>query len=250
MKNRMKLTEKKLHNIIKQVIAEKFTDISSEEAKALHEYDPEFGTTEQGHFGNNGYEIDKVWPWQDFTPGKDARERLLKDLDRREEMGNITYGDRQFHLQGQDSATQWDSLKKYQERNGYVSPTDKKKQMDSDWKEHTPKHSPNYYLDTLGDRRTSYDFADNGQDDWDYFKDNDIEMDRNLNVYDNGYKGKNSKYAQGDDSDDRTRIARNIGTTMRQSKENYKKHPKLNESKLNCIIKDNIYKILNENKKD
>lgn len=78
--------------------------------------------------------------------------------------------------------------------------------------------------DYIGNKHDSFDFAYQGKDDYDFFKDNNIEMDRNLNVYDNGYKGEASLYAQKNDELGKGRTARNIGTTMRQSKQNFEKN--------------------------
>lgn len=96
--------------------------------------------------------------------------------------------------------------------------------------------------DYAGNRNDSLYFAHTGNDEYNFFKDGNIEMDRNLNVYDNGFKGKASLYAQKDgDEEDRDKAARNLGTTMRQSKQNYNK---LSESKLHKIVENTLKKML------
>lgn len=79
-----------------------------------------------------------------------------------------------------------------------------------------------YHDDYIGNRENSVYLAKLGRDKHGFFKDNDIEMDRNLNVYDNGYEGEASLYAQQNDD----RGARNLGTTMRQSLQNFEKNKK------------------------
>jgi hypothetical protein len=100
------------------------------------------------------------------------------------------------------------------------------KQEDEYYRDIKPKKQlyAAHHDDYIGNRNDSLDFAHQGKDDYDFFKDNNIEMDRNLNIYDNGYKGKASLYAQKNDDLLRGRAARNLGTTMRQSKRNFEKN--------------------------
>lgn len=81
----------------------------------------------------------------------------------------------------------------------------------------TPEKTPTFrgYL-------SKNDLEDNG----DYalgFEPNIMDIDRNLNIYDNGYGGEAAIYAQDDEDKEGQRTARNLSTTMRNTKQNYEK---------------------------
>lgn len=106
----------------------------------------------------------------------------------------------------------YDETKKYDVR-GYVK---KDKNIPYYKTNHPSEDFPNH----------SYEFAYDGKT-YFPFDDNDIEMDRNLNVYNNSYDGDAAIVAQGGDYDEKQiEAARNYGTTMRRSKENFIKNKK------------------------
>lgn len=55
-------------------------------------------------------------------------------------------------------------------------------------------------------------------------KETDSDDDRNLNVYDTGHKGKASLMAQGMGGEQKQKIARNYGSTIRQARNNFEKN--------------------------
>jgi hypothetical protein len=83
----------------------------------------------------------------------------------------------------------------------------------------TPEKTPTF----RGYQSSKFDLEDN-QDYALGFNRHNIDIDRNLNIYDNGLSGEAALYAQDDEDKEAQRIARNLSTTMRNTKQNYEKN--------------------------
>lgn len=150
MKKIIRLTESDLHRIVKESVKKilkedyysmqkpygnrKLSDFSSEESKALNDYDQGFG----------------VWQKHKFDGSKDTFEPAP--------LGNIPYNEPEFP-EDEQPYQYWNSIRDFDDRHPIdPSPEDKKYQMDKSWRDNS-----------FGKNWSNYDYADeDGEDDYNF----------------------------------------------------------------------------------
>lgn len=182
---KMKLTENKLYQIIRESVRAILKEsYSSDEVKALHDYDPNFGMVSTA------------------TPA--TGETTHKPLNHVEHYGGSW----------KDSSEYWNDLDKYSDRVGNVDAKTKKKQMDSDWKDMQGRKYADIY-----DPLDSQYAATQGVP-VDRIMPNDVDF--NTNVYDlNDEYSDGPALAALSDDDETRRSGRIYGSTPKQTAKNY-----------------------------
>ena len=194
MKKIIKLTESDLHRIVKESVKRvlkedyysiqkpygnrKLSDFSSEESKALNDYDPGFG----------------VWQKHKFDGSKDTFEPAP--------LGNIPYNEPEFP-EDEQPYQYWNSIRDFDDRHPIdPSPEDKNYQMDKSWRDNS-----------FGKNWSNYDYADeDGEDDYN-FNVHDNAFDAagakgrvgRLNSFDDDFKGNKARKFNGTMNSLRTR---------------------------------------------
>ena len=182
----IRLTESDLHRIVKESVKRvlkedyysmqkpygnrKLSDFSSEESKALNDYDPGFG----------------VWQKHKFDGSKDTFEPAP--------LGNIPYNEPEFP-EDEQPYQYWNSIRDFDDRHPIdPSPEDKNYQMDKSWRDNS-----------FGKNWSNYDYADeDGEDDYN-FNVHDNAFDAagakgrvgRLNSFDDDFKGNKARKFNG-----------------------------------------------------
>ena len=182
----IKLTESDLHKIIKESVKKilkedyyslnkpygikKLSDYSSDESKALHDYDEGVG----------------VWQKHNFGDGEDTFEPAP--------LGNLPNNEPEFP-EDEQPYQYWSSIRNFDERSPIdPSPEDKEYQMDKDWRD-----------SSFGNNWSYYDYAeDDGSDDYNFnIHDNAFDASGakgrvgRLNAFDDDNKGKKARRFNG-----------------------------------------------------
>lgn len=186
MKKIIRLTESDLHRIVKESVKKilkedyysmqkpygnrKLSDFSSEESKALNDYDQGFG----------------VWQKHKFDGSKDTFEPAP--------LGNIPYNEPEFP-EDEQPYQYWNSIRDFDDRHPIdPSPEDKNYQMDKSWRDNS-----------FGKNWSNYDYADeDGEDDYN-FNVHDNAFDAagakgrvgRLNSFDDDFKGNKARKFNG-----------------------------------------------------
>ena len=154
----IRLTESDLHRIVKESVKRvlkedyysmqkpygnrKLSDFSSEESKALNDYDPGFG----------------VWQKHKFDGSKDTFEPAP--------LGNIPYNEPEFP-EDEQPYQYWNSIRDFDDRHPIdPSPEDKNYQMDKSWRDNSfgKNWSNYYYADEDGEDDYNFNVHDNAFD--------------------------------------------------------------------------------------
>lgn len=186
MKKIIRLTESDLHRIVKESVKKilkedyysmqkpygnrKLSDFSSEESKALNDYDQGFG----------------VWQKHKFDGSKDTFEPAP--------LGNIPYNEPEFP-EDEQPYQYWNSIRDFDDRHPIdPSPEDKNYQMDKSWRDNN-----------FGKNWSNYDYADeDGENDYN-FNVHDNAFDAagakgrvgRLNSFDDDFKGNKARKFNG-----------------------------------------------------
>ena len=186
MKKIIRLTESDLHRIVKESVKKilkedyysmqkpygnrKLSDFSSEESKALNDYDQGFG----------------VWQKHKFDGSKDTFEPAP--------LGNIPYNEPEFP-DDEQPYQYWNSIRDFDDRHPIdPSPEDKNYQMDKSWRDNN-----------FGKNWSNYDYADKDVEDDYNFNVYDNAFDAagakgrvgRLNSFDDDFKGNKARKFNG-----------------------------------------------------
>lgn len=210
----LKINEKQLKSLIKSVIMETVYP----DAKALNDYDDNFGVSYQI---NPGSEPSNYEAFYTGKPGSDEEEQ--RELDRLDSMGNLDA----FERRGLESGRYYNSLDKYNDRMqdkwGDVDDDTKYRQMRDDaWKL----------------ERDSWKGDTDPQDQEDY----------NWNVHDSAFGGghEDMRLKAFDDSKTGDKVRRYNGTVRSIHENRNRKKIVVNESVLNNMIRKTIVEALSE----